>query len=162
MDLHSGHRIQFQMGPRSIRDQKVAKIKITDYPGSDMPIVTSPGGGKRTVSFSMHFWADSQEQDIEYVKSSVDFLYSLMYPRIVNDNSGQVKVTPCYVILGDLIQLPCHVQRVFAAWGPFNNPSMGPLMCRVDIDIIEIGGDVFIDALSARDSLSRLREQPEV
>lgn len=158
IDVKTGERFQFQQAPTQIRDQKVANIKITSLPGASQPRIVPSGGGKRTISFTIRWFAESSEHSPEWVKKQIQFLNSLMYSRVVNEETGRRRVTPVFLILGTLLQLPCYIQRVFTAWGPFQDADLGPLVARTDIDFIEVDSDIFIDAISARAGLHTDRD----
>lgn len=151
VDMYSGEEFVFQNAPAEVRERKGAVLKKFDIPGLGNPRFQATGGGERRITFSVDFWAEDSDQDEEWVREQGAWLMSLMYPRVVNTSLGLRRVTPVYLTIGELINLPIYVTNVNIAWGQFRDENMLPMMCRAELNCVEVeqAGE-FIDAIAAR------------
>jgi len=150
-DPYSGSQFAFQTNPTSIKRRKQVKIKQTDVPGYSMPRLVASSGGVNEISFSSVLVANSESEDSRWLKRKMAFLSSLTYSRIVNEGLQRRAITPLFLVLGTLIELPIILRSVNETWGPFMDPELGALAVKFDLVCWELpDDDAFVDALSAR------------
>lgn len=150
-DPYANDRLEFQFNPAEVSDSKTARLRKTDIPGANLPRISGSGGSERNISFSIDFLAtDATYRTPGMVRKCVMWIQSLAVPRIVQPGIKRTSLTPIYMSLGDLMELPVFVENVTTVWGPFVNLDLQPLLARVSLSCTEAPDDEFIDTLAAR------------
>lgn len=159
LDPLTGERLVFQHAPAQIKDDRDANFKEASIPGSHGPKITPSSGGRRAIQFLLDWVVeDDEDRTPTWVVRQIQFLQSLTYPRIVNQELGLKKITPVLLVLGTLLELPVFVRKVSGVYGPFQDADMGPIVCRVNLSFQEeIDTSEFISAVSARQGAAMIR-----
>src|SRR3990172_2969472 len=153
LDLATDDIFQFQLGPPEVHERSGASIQSVLIPGESLPRIVAGAGQARTIEFDVSIFAESEERGTAWVRERVRWLMSLKYARTSQlDILGRRRVTPAFLVLGQLLALPVYMESVDVTWGPFKNILMGPMVARISLSFTEANVlDEFIDAVAARD-----------
>lgn len=149
--MHTGDILQFQTAPMSISSSRSVELKSTAIPGESMPRIVPSSGGPREISFAIEFYQSKDNPNLNSIISSVNWLESLTYSRLISEETSRKQITPVFLVLGNLVELPGYLSEVSVEFGPFRSAALEPILAKVSMKFIEISEPgIYLDSLAAR------------
>lgn len=148
VDLRTLDQLVLVHNPDEIEDAKDVKGPNTSIPGRSHPKIHTGSGGLRTLDFTLRIARTLSDQPLSFVKDSVAWLQSLLYPYI-DTNFEQHDWTAVQFKWGDLYDLPCIVRSANAKFPLFDYETALPEYADVALRLEEVTADS-IDSPSVR------------
>lgn len=144
LDKDNGDRLEFQLMPDSIGENKNAMYNEIPIIGRSLPILGYASSTSRTVSLGLSFAAthSSGKYSPPWVAERVRWLESKVYPEY----SGNLIYPPPRLVLmmGSAIGMQCVLTSYNTAWmGPWKvvDNTAYPMRAQVDIQLQEYGAN---------------------
>jgi hypothetical protein len=143
--LGSSNELILQGIPPEIQDQKSANWSPTSILGRSEPIQGYGDSAPRSITLNLMFIESlhggdkglSNSMDNQYVRESVQFLQSLVYP---NYDGGRIQPPPtCLLVIGSWLNMRFITKDVATTWkGPWSIPNLTPMVAEVSLTIEEV------------------------
>lgn len=128
LDSDPSQRVAFQTMPDEIPDSKSANWNRISPWGRGEPYRVYSGSDSRTINLELEFFVSTDYLDegtLDFLRSRVNFLRSLVYPESEDANSGIVTHPPVvWLLVGDLLNVRAVVTNCSVRWkGPWRTIS---------------------------------------